>query len=170
MEGIKISQVEEHQVEEIQHYVMGFRKALFPMLDNSVWPKDITHFKESYLDAEIGAFLQARSLGGRLLGVIGMLPYDHRFAYLDYSGNSTVEIVRLYVEPAYRRLGLGGLLFQHLFALAQERAVEMMYLHTHPFLTGALAFWECQGFDLVYSSVEGGETTWHMQRRVHKPI
>lgn len=166
MNDINISQVEESQVEQLQQYVMGFRRDLFPMLDNRVWPRDIAHFKEVYIDHHHGVFLQARRSDGQLIGVVGMLPYDHRFPYLDYSKCNTVEVARLFVEPAYRRLGLGCLLVQELFKRALERNIEMMYLHTHPFLAGAFEFWKCQGFEHVYTSVDNGQTTWHMQRAV----
>jgi hypothetical protein len=41
-------------------------------------------------------------------------------------------------------------------ALVQQ--VEVLYLHTHPFLPGAIGFWERQGFAVV--DVED-DPVWH---------
>lgn len=168
MVEVFVTQVEVCQIEKIQNYVMGFRQTLFPMLDHNIWPLDIACFKKTYLEQDDAVFLQAKGLDEEVLGVIGMQPYDHRFAYLDFASSKTVEVSRLFVEPAYRRLGIGRLLFHSLLNCAREREIKTMYLHTHPFLIGALEFWKCQGFDLIYSSRDNGETTWHMKRSVTK--
>ena len=60
-----------------------------------------------------------------------------------------VEVVRLFVLPQYRRRGLAAALFQSLQEHAFAAGVQCMYLHTHPFLPGAIGFWEKQGFQLV---------------------
>ncbi|MGY2436705.1 GNAT family N-acetyltransferase, partial [Escherichia coli] len=44
---------------------------------------------------------------------------------------------------------LAGRLFQALKMLAREQGVERLYLHTHPFLPGAIEFWQRQGFVIV---------------------
>lgn len=76
----------------------------------------------------------------------------------------TVEVLRLFVLPQYRRHGLAASLFQALQNHAVASGVECMYLHTHPFLPGAIRFWEKQGFDII--SVDEGDEVWqthHMQ-------
>ncbi|MBB1138128.1 GNAT family N-acetyltransferase [Myroides sp. WP-1] len=164
MSEIKITPVGANQVEEIVTYVRNFRKDLFPMLDHTKIPRDVLEFKETYVDHPQGCFLQAHNTEGKLIGVIGMMPYDHRFEYLNYQNQVTVEVARLFVEPAYRRIGLATHLFQALIPIAQNKGIEQLYLHTHPFLTGAFDYWQKQGFKLVTTTIDGDFTTLHMDR------
>ena len=75
-----------------------------------------------------------------------------------------VEVVRLFVIPQYRRYGLAASLFSTLRDHALESGVQCMYLHTHPFLPGAVQFWEKQGFNVI--CVDEEDEVWrthHMQ-------
>jgi GNAT superfamily N-acetyltransferase len=99
---------------------------------------------------------------GPIVGVVGFVPFDARFPSLPPLPASTVEVVRLYVAPAYRRCGLAGALFGALRASAEEGGSECMYLHTHRFLDGALQFWQKVGFELVEERVDGGWRNLHM--------
>lgn len=164
MTKIEITQVKEHQLDEVLSYVIDFRQQLFPMLNANVMPKDLQHFKAFYLESKTGTFLQARDENGRLVGTIGMMPYDFRFPHLYLSRHKTVEVARLFVEPAYRRQGLGSELFLALQQVAERKEIERLYLHTHPFLTGAYEFWQRQGFDLIKFCQEGGFPTLHMEK------
>jgi GNAT superfamily N-acetyltransferase len=83
-----------------------------------------------------------------MVGSIAYRAYDHRFAQLDYGEGNVVEVVRLYVRPDHRRQGLARLLFGALKQRAIERKVDVLYLHTHPFLDGAESFWRRQGFQV----------------------
>lgn len=74
----------------------------------------------------------------------------------------TVEVVRLYVLPQYRRECLGGKLFEEMRARAQEQGVRRLYLHTHPFLPGAVEFWETRGFGVVRVEKDDVWKTTHM--------
>lgn len=62
----------------------------------------------------------------------------------------TVEVLRLFVLPRYRRHGLAAALFRSLRDHALASGVQCMYLHTHPFLPGAIRFWEKQGFEIAH--------------------
>lgn len=76
----------------------------------------------------------------------------------------TVEVLRLFVLPQYRRHGLAATLFQSLKDHALASGVQCMYLHTHPFLPGAIRFWEKQAFDII--GVDEEDEVWrthHMQ-------
>lgn len=148
--------------EEIIAYVLKTREHLFPMLNHHVIPKDLQAFASTYIEADIGVFLQARTEQGELVGTIGMMAYDGRFPYLSFTENKIVEVVKLYVEPAYRKSGLGTALVQELKKIGRRQGVELFYLHTHPFLEGAYEFWLKQGFDLVVSTEEAGFETLHM--------
>ncbi|MEN5037304.1 GNAT family N-acetyltransferase [Pseudomonas sp. TWI929] len=148
-------------IAEVLAFVDSARRELFPMLAKAPLPRDLAHFAETYLDGA-GCFLGARD-GGRLVAVIGYLPYDHRFAQLDYHAGQVVEVVRLFVLPAYRRHGLAGTLFSALRERAVQAGIDCLYLHTHPFLPGAIAFWERQGFTVVDVEQDPVWQTTHMQ-------
>ncbi len=164
MTNINISVIKDEEVEDMQTYVMNFRKKLFPMLDNSIIPQDIKQFAERYVKHENSIFLQAKDKDNNLIGVIGMMPYDHRFPYLNYTNRKTVEVARLFVEPSYRRLGLGSAMFDELLNHAKTKGIEVLYLHTHYFLTGAFEFWERQGFLHIYTSIDNEQETLHMEK------
>jgi GNAT superfamily N-acetyltransferase len=155
--GIEIVEARHHDLAEVVDFVMRSRAEIFPMLDAGVMPMDLASFADTYDAGNDGCFLIARS-AGELIAAIGFLRYDHRFAQLDYVGRKTVEVVRLFVVPAFRRSGLASQLFQALKAQAIEQQVEALYLHTHPFLPGAIGFWQRQGFAVV--DVED-DPVWH---------
>ncbi len=163
MEKITIHQVKTDDAAIILPYVIGCRKLLFPMLDHGKRPKDLAFFVENYLESATGVFLQARTSDGKLAGVIGMMPYDYRFPHLEMDTLTTVEVARLFVEPEFRRSGLGTQLFEALKIVAAEKKIQRFYLHTHPFLAGAYEFWLDQGFTLLDYRTETGVPTLHME-------
>lgn len=167
--NIVISTVTVQDLETVLPYVIEFRKQLFPMLDPQKVPSDLLNFKQLYLDEQTGTFLQARDSNGKLVGVIGMLAYDYRFPHLELDARKTVEVARLFVDPDYRRSGLGTALFHQLTKMAKENAVERLYLHTHPFLEGAYEFWSKQGFQLKEFCDESGFPTVHMEQVLEQP-
>jgi len=156
-----IQPVPRDAIDEVVVFVDSARRELFPQLANAPLPPDLARFAETYLDGE-GVFLEARDQG-RLVAVIGYVPYDHRFAQLDYQRVRVVEVVRLFVLPAYRRHGLAAALFAALCGAAEQAGVECLYLHTHPFLPGAIAFWERQGFVVIDVEQDPVWQTTHMQ-------
>ncbi|WP_313201294.1 GNAT family N-acetyltransferase [Pseudomonas sp.] len=149
------------RLREVVAFIDNARRELFPMLADSPLPKDLAHFAETYLEGQ-GRFLEARDQG-RLIAGIGYLPYDHRFAQLDYHGRQVVEVVRLFVLPEYRRHGLAAVLFTALREHARAAWVECLYLHTHPFLPGAIRFWERQGFAVTDVEDDPLWRTTHME-------
>lgn len=168
MKNISIYHVGSEDVVEVLPYVLDFRRKLFPMLNPNLVPKDLKTFEQVYLQNSTGTFLQARTDDGRLIGVIGMLNYDYRFPHLDIDAKKTVEVARLFVDPKYRRTGLGTELFQSLLVVAKEKQIERLYLHTHPFLDGAYEFWLQQGFQLITYCDESGFLTIHMELMVNE--
>ncbi|NIF28465.1 GNAT family N-acetyltransferase [Pantoea sp. Tr-811] len=149
------------RISEVVAFIDSARRELFPMLAGSPLPRDLADFAGTYL-AGRGHFLEARDQG-RLIAGIGYLPYDHRFAQLDYHGKRVVEVVRLFVLPEYRRHGLAAALFAALREHAAEAGVQCLYLHTHPFLPGAIRFWERQGFALTDVEEDPVWQTTHME-------
>jgi GNAT superfamily N-acetyltransferase len=161
MKSWTITSVNPDAIDEVVSFVDSARRALFPMLAGAPLPADLARFAATYLDGD-GHFLIARDQA-RLVAAIGYLPYDQRFAQLDYRGVNTVEIVRLFVLTDYRRCGLAQALFQALRECAVNAGVELLYLHTHPFLPGAISFWERQGFEIIDVEQDPLWRTTHMQ-------
>jgi len=159
---VQITQATSEDIDEAIGFVMAARAEIFPMLDSTVLPADLQRFAQVYVQGEAGAFWLARCAGD-VVAAVGYLPYDHRFAQLDYRGVRTVEIVRLFVAPAFRRSGLAARLCSELREHAISQGVEMLYLHTHPFLPGAVRFWERQGFEVVDVEADPIWQTTHMQ-------
>lgn len=159
---IQITEIHPDEIPEVVDFVMQARAGMFPMLDAAATPDDLQHFANTYLNARHGRFLIARQ-GDRLLGAIGYLPYDGRFSQLDYQGLDVVEVVRLFIDLAVRRLGLAARLFTALKTDAIAQGIEVLYLHTHPFLPGAIAFWQRQGFAIIDVEDDPLWQTTHMQ-------
>lgn len=161
---ITIEQATSADIPHTLDFVLKARAALFPKLNASGIPADLAHFEHTYLQGE-GCFLIARE-HGHIIASIGYVPYDHRFAQLDYRGLKVVEVVRLFVLPQCRRSGVAGALYDALKTRAVEAAVELMYLHTHPFLSGAIEFWRRQGFTITDVEDDPVWQTTHMQCRL----
>ena len=147
-DDIQINPAAPDDIPDVVAFVMAARGEMFPMLDPTFMPDDLRHFQRSYLDEDGGLFLIARH-AGQVVGAIGFLPYDGRFPQLHYERRKVVEVVRLFIDPDFRRLGLAARLVERLKDLALMRRVDVLYLHTHPFLNGAIAFWQRQGFALI---------------------
>ena len=160
--GVSIQAVKAADIPEVLSFALQARDELFPTLSATGMPHDLAQFEAVYLQGG-GQFLIARA-DGQIVAAVGYRPYDGRFPQLDYRGCKTVEVVRLYVRPAFRRLGLAGQLYRSLEALAREADVKVVYLHTHPFLPGAIDFWRRQGFEVVDVEADPLWQTTHMHR------
>ena len=160
--GVSIQAAKAADIPEVLSFALQARDELFPTLSATGIPHDLAQFEAVYLQGG-GQFLIARA-DGQIVAAVGYRPYDSRFPQLDYRGCKTVEVVRLYVRPAFRRLGLAGQLYRSLEALAREADVKVVYLHTHPFLPGAIDFWRRQGFEVVDVEADPLWQTTHMHR------
>jgi GNAT superfamily N-acetyltransferase len=155
-----IQTVSDADIPEVLDFVLKARAELFPKLSATGMPDDLARFAEVYLHGA-GRFLIARQ-AGQIVASIGYLPYDRRFPHLAYPDRTVVEVVRLFVLPAQRRSGLAGALYRSLKDLALANAVDVIYLHTHPFLPGAIAFWQRQGFEIIDVDADPVWQTTHM--------
>lgn len=152
------------EIPEVLAFVLAARAELFPKLSATGMPADLAQFEATYLQGD-GHFLVACD-DDQIVAAIGYLPYDNRFSQLNYQGRKTVEVVRLFVRPAFRRFGLAGQLYRALEATARADGVDVVYLHTHPFLPGAIDFWGRQGFEIVDVEDDPVWRTTHMQRHL----
>jgi GNAT superfamily N-acetyltransferase len=96
-------------------------------------------------------FVIARLGKAGIIGSIGIIPYDGRIQVIDgrYPEHTAAEIVKCYVDPAFRRYGIGSLLVRELEQFVNQMQYTTLYLHTHRFLPGAVDFWERQGFTFI---------------------
>ncbi len=166
-DNVTIVSIGKMQIDEVVDYVRSVRRHLFPMLDHDVLPRDLCAFEETYIKDKVGVFLVARDSNDTIVGTIGMLKYDGRFTdHFNFGDSSVTEVVKLFVEPHWRRRGLASYLVQCLKDVAAERDVQNLYMHTHPFLPGAEVFWAKQSFNNLISCVHDGLETIHMVMQI----
>ncbi|MDO7538852.1 GNAT family N-acetyltransferase [Acinetobacter nosocomialis] len=127
-------------------FALYTRQLLFPEIYHGQIPKDLQNFEQSYVKDPLGCFITVKDQN-RIIGTIAYRAYDHRFD-LNLPTN-TLEVVKLFVLPEYRRKGIATQLCNMLFSHAKNRAITTLYLHTHPFLPAAEKFWRLQGFDVI---------------------
>ncbi|EME39485.1 hypothetical protein DOTSEDRAFT_75229 [Dothistroma septosporum NZE10] len=168
-----IRQVTEENIEQVVGFINDTRHQMFAGL---VWKgaplADSTHrlvrtgwFVAAY---ERPALLQeGGSQDLRLVGTVGIVPYNHRFPQLKLSNLRTVEVVRLFVVPDCRRCGLGTLMVDSLCKEARSSDIDCLYLHTHPFLQGASEFWSKMGFRTV--DVDREDAVWQTTHMIKIP-
>ncbi|KAG5750712.1 hypothetical protein H9Q69_002585 [Fusarium xylarioides] len=152
MSNITIQPATNDKIPAIVGFITKARADMFPFLDQSssdqMAQKELSIFQSRYLDHSQGAFLTACS-DGRLIATIGYVAYDGRFSHITLEPENVVEILRLYVEPEWRRAGLASRLFDTLVETARQAGIKQLYLHTHPFLPNAIQFWKRKGFSII---------------------
>ncbi|MCM3783651.1 GNAT family N-acetyltransferase [Neobacillus mesonae] len=143
-----IEKIEAKPYEKVIEFVMRIRSEVFPMLSSEQLPQDLAEFEEHYVHKEKSAFFAAVTEDGKVLGTIGVCPYDGRLSQIEgcYDLTQTAEIVKCYTDSSYRRSGIGSALFEAAAHFSREAGYLTLYLHTHPFLPGAIPFWKAKGF------------------------
>lgn len=142
-------------------FALYTRQLLFPEIYHGQIPKDLQNFEQSYVKDPLGCFITVKDKN-RIVGTIAYWAYDHRFD-LNLPSN-TVEVVKLFVLPEYRRKGIATQLCNMLFSHAKNRAITTLYLHTHPFLPAAEEFWTLQGFEVIQREWIDTYDTIHMSK------
>lgn len=167
-----IKEVQKCEYDQVIQFVMKIRKEVFPMLGQDQLPPDLLHFEQSYIQPEKSAFFAAFSEDGTVLGTIGVYPYDGRFSQLQncYDVTKTAEIVKCYMDPNYRRLGIGTALVEKATSFSLEAGYQTLYLHTHPFLPGAIPFWKAQGFKDRLAEDDPVWKTLHMDKKLSRIV
>ena len=76
---------------------------------------------------------------GLALGTLRLLP--------EYLGSKLIGFVSgVYIDPAHRRSGMGGLLYEELEKWFREKEVDSYELQVLTGNPGAIAFWEALGY------------------------
>ena len=130
-------------------------------VDTAALAPDLLNFEQVY--CQQGRMLAAHDDVHGLVGTIAWRAYDDRFAQLDFTGRRVVEVVRLFVAPECRRQGIADALFAALKAQAVDQGMDVLYLHTHPFLPGAELFWQRHGFQVLCRDADPEWQTIHME-------
>lgn len=168
--AIEIRQAKPDEIPIIVDFITAARLDTFPMIDENSHARtaklELANFQQTYLDHPDGAFLVAYA-EGTLVGTIAYVVYDYRFPQLQLGDDRVVEVIRLYVHPDWRRGGLGSKLFASLEEEARQEGIQRLYLHTHPFLPGAIRFWEQQGFAVIHKD---DDPVWHTTHMVSQPL
>ncbi|MBD2699841.1 GNAT family N-acetyltransferase [Spirosoma sp. BT702] len=162
---ITLREVKDDNTEYIVQYINSYRKILYPMLGNKS-PYDLINFNKVYINDPLASFILAEYENGAIAGTIGFVPYDNRFQQIKNDNVKTVEIVKLYVEPNIRNLGIGKRLVNFAIQKAIDLNYKVIYLHTHPFLKGAVDFWKKNGFTVIDIECNSDMTIIHMQRLI----
>ncbi|WP_284115082.1 GNAT family N-acetyltransferase [Acinetobacter pittii] len=142
-------------------FALYTRQLLFPEIYHGHIPRDLKNFEQFYVHDRLGCFITVKDQN-RIIGTIAYRAYDHRFD-LDLPLN-TVEVVKLFVLPEYRRKGIATQLCNMLFSHAKNHAITSLYLHTHPFLPAAEEFWTLQGFEVIQREWIDTYDTIHMSK------
>jgi putative acetyltransferase len=96
------------------------------------------HLYELFSQTARSAYFVAE-LNGEVLGGGGIFPTENLPA-------DTVELVKLYLLPAARGLGVGKALIMHCFEAARANSYTRVYLETTDELTQAIPLYERLGF------------------------
>ncbi|RKL43498.1 hypothetical protein BFJ72_g4322 [Fusarium proliferatum] len=170
MSNITVQPATHDEIPTIVDFITKARADMFPFLDQSssdqMAQKELDIFKQRYLDHPRGVLLTAHS-DGRLIATIGYVAYDGRFSHISLESENVVEIVRLYVDPEWRRAGLASRLFDTLVETARRSGIKQLYLHTHPFLPNAIDFWKGKEFSVITVDEDPVWQTTHMKRSLH---
>jgi N-acetylglutamate synthase-like GNAT family acetyltransferase len=142
---IRMKRQHQPEIAKLVSYLQHARQQMFPFLATTSLPEDLCNFQQHYIEQALSSFWLLKT-PQKIIATIGFRAYDQRFGHLLLPQHKVVEVVRLYVEPEFRRRGLAKLLLQHLKLQAQLMGVDCLYLHTHPCLPGAVEFWQAQGF------------------------
>ncbi len=168
LEDYTIKKVQENDSLQVIDFMMRIRREIFPMLPKDQLPADLLHFQSFYLQRKSAILYAAYSQAGQVLGTIGVCPYDGRFSQLQtfYRHWPTAEIVKCYVDPLARRLGIGTRLFREALQFCHDVGYQKLYLHTHPFLPGAIPFWQAKGFEERWMEDDPVWQTLHMDMKL----
>lgn len=153
--------VEKSDYDSVVEFALYTRQQLFPEIYHGQVPKDLQNFEQYYVHDPLGCFITVKDQN-RIIGTIAYQAYDHRFD-LNLPSN-TVEVVKLFVLPEYRRKGIATKLCDMLFSHAKNNRITSLYLHTHPFLPAAEEFWTLQGFKVIQREWIDTYDTIHMSK------
>lgn len=157
----------ESEIESIRRFLFDMIRREFGYGYIPDYHRDIMEFRKHYLNPPGNTFISA-SLGGKVIGTLGLRAYDREFEGLSYDPETTAGLWRVFVHEDYRRRGIASLLVGIAEAHAARMGYRRMYLHTHKHVRGALEFWLSMGYRVTLDT--GNElNTVHMEKPL-KPV
>ncbi len=99
------------------------------------------HLFELFQSTPLRAYFIAEK-GGAVIGGAGIFPTEGL-------PEGTCELVKMYLSPAARGLGLGRMMISKCMELAVEKGFTHMYLETMPELRKAVSVYEKFGFEYL---------------------
>ncbi|RBQ31420.1 GNAT family N-acetyltransferase [Arcobacter sp. FW59] len=103
----------------------------------------------------------------KIIACISIFKYDFRIKNLQYTEDENIaEVSRCYVEEKYRRQGIGTKLFKEAINFAKKQKYEILYLHTHYFLSGGFDFWKRMQFKIILDEKDSWQTV-HMEKYIN---
>lgn len=132
---------------------------------NTVWDQDLLNFEKTYLLNTDNAFFTAVDDKETIVGCLAVRRYNGRIKILEglYELKLTAELAKCFVAKEYRRAGVGSLLVAKAERFCRKAGYRIIYLHTHKYLPGALAFWQSREFTVSLEEGGPGQTV-HMEK------
>lgn len=112
----------------------------------TVYYDDTTDYLFEVFDSEPLSYYSVAVLNGEILGGAGIYPTKNLPA-------KTCELVKMYLSPKARGIGLGRELIQKSIEKAKELGFHQMYLESMPELTKAISVYKEFGFKFIASSL-----------------
>lgn len=145
---------------EIKDFVLTQMSGLYPQGTYYENPHDLAFFEDVYIKPANASFFIAEDNNGVIIGTAAVRPYDRRFPEVESAiGSGAVcEIVKFYIHPESRRMGVGTRLYTRAEQFAREAGYAESYLHTSTYLPGGYPFWQSRGYRERY---------WESEQIVH---
>ncbi|KAB8126589.1 GNAT family N-acetyltransferase [Gracilibacillus oryzae] len=167
-EKVVIREIRKDDVPEAIKFVLKIFHEVFPFELGEASRTQLFNMEEIYINKDDAFFAGAFTEGGTLVGTIAVQRYDNRIETIKdrFDLEETAEITKCYLDSAYRRMGIGSLLFEEALRFCENNdRYKTLYLHTHKFLPGGFPFWKKKGFSIVLDEQDEMEMV-HMEREL----
>lgn len=152
----RIQPAAENRIDSITDFVLRMLAQLYPPGACNLQPDDLARFKEVYIERADSCFYIAEDSGGRIIGTAAVRGYDDRFSFLAsrMTEGSVCEMSRFYIDPAFRKQGIGRQLYARTEAYAIGAGYQGSYLHTSVYLPGGYPYWLSNGYEPIHWETE----------------
>ncbi len=164
---LTVREVLREEIQPVAKFVLDMMRQVYNHEVSPAAHSRILNMEKFYIIPEDCIFLAAFDKDNEIAGTIGICRYDGRIAALKgfYDTKTTAEMEKCYVAKIHRRKGVGSMLVKEAQIFCQSRGYEVIYLHTHRYLPGALDFWLAQNFTIRLDEKNGQQTV-HMDKYI----
>jgi ribosomal protein S18 acetylase RimI-like enzyme len=142
--GLSLQAIEENEREALYEMAVRFWQELMPhapvVQDPSIRP---AYFAHEFRMGQPGHRAWWAIVDGQRAG------FCHLALNEDWAGRTWAYLKGFYVEPRYRRQGIGRAFAQAIVDHLREQGVHRVDLHARSDAPAALAFWRALGYDLA---------------------